>query len=350
VTVEEARGLFEPAAPYLNTASYGLPPRPAWEALQAALADWHPGRASWERWGEATGRARALWAELVGVPTERVAVGATVSELVGLLAAATAPTSRHSNSLLQGHVLTVDVEFTSLTWPFVAQGHDVVAVPLDELADRIGERTAVVAVSAVQSASGAVADLEAIVAAARAHDALVVVDATQAAGWLPLDGSRVDAVVGAGYKWLCSPRGTAWLALGDRLVDRVPPLHAGWWAGDDPHASYYGLPVRLAAGTRRLDTSPAWFSWVGCAPALEVFTAVGVEAVNAHDVGLANRFRAGLGLAPSNSAIVSVEVPGAEERLERAGIHAATRAGSLRASFHLSTSEADVDAALTALT
>ena len=338
MTVEEARRLFEPTGPYLNTATFGLPPRPAWDALQAALADWHGGRTSWEHWAESTERARALWAGLVGVPVERVAVGATVSELIGLVAATIPP----------GRVLAVEDDFTSLLWPFLAQGHDVTTVRLDELAGRIDAGADVVAVSAVQSANGAVADLDAIVAAARANDALVVVDATQAVGWLPLDGSRLDAVAGHGYKWLCSPRGTSWLALGERLLERVTPLHASWYAGESFH-DYYGTPLRLAAEARRLDTSPAWFSWVGCAPALEVVASVGVDAVHEHDVRLANRFRAGLGLAPSDSAIVSVEVAGADEKLARAGIRAATRAGWLRASFHLSTSEADVDAALDAL-
>jgi selenocysteine lyase/cysteine desulfurase len=46
---------------------------------------------------------------------------------------------------------------------------------------------------------------------------------------------------------------------------------------------------------------------------------------------------------------VSVDVPGAAERLERAGVRASVRAGSLRASFHLYTTAADVDAALDAL-
>jgi selenocysteine lyase/cysteine desulfurase len=339
VTVEDAQRLFEPAAPYLNTASYGLPPRPAWEALQAALADWRCGRTTWEPWGESTARARELWAATIGVPVERVATGATVAELVGLVAA----------SLPKRRVLAAEIEFTSLLWPWLAQGHDVVTVPLAELVAQIDERTDVVAVSAVQSSTGEVADLDAIRAAADAHGALVVVDATQAIGWLPLDGSGFDAVVGAGYKWLVSPRGTAWLALGERLLDTIEPLSAGWWAADDPFESYYGPPLRLAGDARRLSTSPAWFSWVGCAPALELVAEVGVERIHEHDVRLANRFRAGLGLPPSDSAIVSTDVPGAHERLERAGIRASTRAGSLRASLHLYNTDADVDAALEAL-
>ncbi|MFC7586190.1 hypothetical protein ACFQYP_22425 [Nonomuraea antimicrobica] len=75
---------------------------------------------------------------------------------------------------------------------------------------------------------------------------------------------------------------------------------------------------------------------------------IGVERVRDHDVALANRFRAGLGLEPSDSAIVSVDAPG--ERLRAAGIRAAVRAGRVRASFHVYTTEADVDRALDALT
>ena len=76
---------------------------------------------------------------------------------------------------------------------------------------------------------------------------------------------------------------------------------------------------------------------------------VGVEAIHDHDLALANRFRAGLGLAEGNSAIVSADLPGAEERLLQAGIRTAVRGGSLRASFHLYNTDGDVDAALSAL-
>jgi len=345
VEIAEARTLFEPAGLYLNAATYGLPPRPAWDALQAALAEWHGGRTSWEHWASETERARELFAQLVGVPAARVAVGASVSELVGLVAA-----SGRGNGAASGHVLSADVEFTSLLWPWLALGREVVTAPVSELPGRIGADTAVVAVSAVQSATGEVADLDAVSAAARAHDALVVVDVTQAAGWLPVDASRYDAVACAGYKWLLAPRGTAYLALGERLLERTEPLHAGWYAGVEPHSSFYGAPLRLAPTAKRLDTSPAWFSWVGAVPALQLLLDVGVEAINRHDVALANRFREGLDLPPTDSAIVSAEVAGAEERLAQAGIRASTRAGSLRASFHLWNDEADVDAAIEALT
>ena len=337
--VAAARPLWAPAGPYLNTASYGLPPETAFAALEAALADWRSGRTSWEGWGEATGRSRALFAGLVGVPPERVAVGATVSQLVGLVAAALPPGAR---------VVVPDVEFTSNLFPWMMRA-EVECVPAERLAEAIDSRTRLVAFSAVQSATGAVADVDSVVSAARHHGALTVVDATQACGWLELDAARFDALACGAYKWLMSPRGTAFLALGEELLELVEPLAAGWYAGEDPHASYYGPPLRLAVSARRLDTSPAWFSWVGTEPALELVGRIGVEAIGAHDVALANRFRAGLSLEPADSAIVSVDVPGAEERLEHAGIRASVRAGSLRASFHLYNTTDDVDAALEAL-
>jgi selenocysteine lyase/cysteine desulfurase len=336
-------GQWQPAAPYLRTASLGLPPRVAWDELQQALEDWRSGRAVWEEWGESVERARRSFAGLVGTPVASVAIGATVSELVGLLAAAVPDGSE---------VLTAEGDFTSLLFPWAVQadrGVRVRSVPLGSIAAAVTPRTDVVAVSVVQSATGELVDLDAVVDAARAAGALVVVDATQACGWLPVSATEVDALVCAGYKWLLAPRGTAYLVIGERLAERVRPLHAGWYGGEDVHASYYGLPPALASSARRFDTSPAWFSWVGAAPALELLSEIGIAAIHEHDVALANRFRGGLGLPAGDSAIVCANVRGAQSRLAAAGIRADSRAGSVRASFHAYTTEADVDAALEAL-
>ena len=246
-----------------------------------------------------------------------------------------------------------EIEFASNLFPFMVhadRGVEVVTVPTGQLVEAIDERTDVVAYSAVQSATGEVADLAEVAAAAAAYGALTVVDATQAVGWQPVEARYADVLVCAAYKWLMSPRGSAFMVIDPALAERVRPLSAGWFAGDDVHASYYGPPLRLAKDARRFDVSPGWFDWVGTAATLAVVEAIGVPAAHAHDVGLANRFRAGLGLPPGNSAIVSVDWAGAAERLAAAGIRAATRAGSLRASFHLYTTESDVDAAVAALT
>ena len=341
--IRDAQRLWSARPGWLNTASYGLPPQPAWEALQAALADWRVGATSWEGWDEATAAARASFARLAGVPVADVSVGAQVSQLLAPVAAAVADGAR---------VVVPEIEFTSNLFPWMVHGDrlDVVTVPAGRLAETVAAGCDVVAFSLVQSATGEIADYPGIVAAARDAGATVVVDASQACGWLPFDAAPADVVVVAAYKWLMSPRGTAFAYLSPAVRDRLRPLAAGWYAGADVHGSYYGLPMRLAGDARRFDVSPAWFSWVGTAPALAVVEQIGVAAIHDHNVALANRFLAGLGEPPGNSAIVTVDAPDAEARLAAAGVRAAVRAGRVRASFHVYSTETDVDLALDALT
>jgi selenocysteine lyase/cysteine desulfurase len=140
------------------------------------------------------------------------------------------------------------------------------------------------------------------------------------------------------------------MAVRPERLGELMPHAAGWYAGEALGRAYYGPPLRLPDDARRLDVSPAWLSWVGAAPALALLEAVGVDALHAHGVGLTNRFRAGLGLPRGDSAIVALALAeDAVARLRSAGITAAGRGERMRFSFHLSTSEADVDRALDAL-
>jgi selenocysteine lyase/cysteine desulfurase len=282
--------------------------------------------------------ARGLFARLVGVDADDVSVGTQVSAFVALVALSLPPGAR---------VVAAEEDFTSLLYPLLARVDlRVDLVPLVEVPNCITEETALVAVSAVQSADGRLADLDAISAAARSADALTLIDATQACGWLPFDAARFDYVVCATYKWLLAPRGCAFMSLRGDAADRLTPHLAGWFAAETPAASYGG-PLRLAGGARRFDVSPAWFSWVAQAPALEVLLDVGVDAIHGHDVALANRFRTGLGLEPGDSAIVSVApANGARERLDSAGVMYADHGDVLRFSFHLYTTPEHVDRAL----
>ncbi len=325
---------------YLNTASVGVPPAPVADAVATAVDDWRTGRGRPPDFDEPTTLARRAYADLVGVPSARVAIGGAVSALVGLLAASVPDAAR---------VLVAAGEFTSVTWPFAAQGVRGVTLVQAEL-EELGERAAecdVVAVSVVQSADGRRVDLDAL-RAAQASGTRVVLDATQALGWLVTDLSFADAVVAGGYKWLLSPRGTAWLAL--RSDWPIVPHHAGWYAGADVWDSVYGLPLRLAPDARALDTSPAWYCQAGAALALPWLAGLDRAAVQAHCVGLADAFCAGVGLPPAGSAIVAVGRPDAMARLTAAGIVASARAGAARLAFHLYNTEDDVDRAVRALT
>jgi selenocysteine lyase/cysteine desulfurase len=340
----DAQRLWDAEPGWLNTASYGLPPRPVWEALQAALADWRAGRGSWQEWTHETDRSRAAFARLVGVAERDVTVGAAVSQLLAPVAAALPDGAR---------VLAPEIEFASNLYPWLAQAGRGVTVrtvdAVEKLADAVDAGTDLVAFSLVQSADGTVAAYEQVVEAARAHGALVVVDATQACGWLPFEAGLADVVAVGAYKWLMAPRGSAFAYLSPAVRERMTPHAAGWFAAEDIHSSYYGPPMRLAPDARAFDISPAWFAYVGTTPALELVERIGVARIHDHDVALANRFLAGLGQPPGDSAIATVDVTGAEEKLRRAGVRAAVRAGRVRASFHVYSTEADVDMALAAL-
>ena len=292
-------------------------------------------------WDRSVGLSRAAWAGLHHVPPRDVAVSGQVSSFTGLVAL----------SLERGaRVVCAERDFTSVLWPFVVAGAEVDSVPLESVAEAIDGDTAVVAVSAVQSLDGRVADLDAIATAAAHHGALTCVDATQASGWLPLDARRYDFVMASAYKWLLSPRGASFMAVRPSAAARLKPHMAGWYAGDDPFESNYDAPLRLAGDASRFDLSPAWLSWVGTAPAIELLAQVGVEVIWEHAVGLANRFRAGLGMEPGDSAIVALpEDDALVARLRAGGVSVTVREGFIRFSFHLYNTEVEVDRALDVL-
>ncbi|MGH3622551.1 MAG: aminotransferase class V-fold PLP-dependent enzyme [Sciscionella sp.] len=327
---------------YLNTASIGVPPRAAADAVTTAVAEWAAGAAGPPDFDAYVAAARAGFAWFVGVEPADVAIGASVSQLVGLVAA----------SLPDGaSVLVADGDFTSVSFPFAAQGNRGVAVhevPLDDVASTVGGHD-LVAVSVVQSADGRVLDLDTLREAAEAAGTRVLLDVTQAAGWLPMRLDWVDYVVGGCYKWLLAPRGAAWLAVRPEALHTVVAHAANWYAGEDPWDTPYGLPLRLAGGARGLDLSPVWLAQVGAAATLPWLRGLHSDGVRAHCVSLADGLMAGLGLPPAGSAIVAIDVPGAAATLAEAGVRASVRAGRTRLSFHLYNTVEDVAMVLDAL-
>jgi selenocysteine lyase/cysteine desulfurase len=291
--------------------------------------------------------SRAGFARLVGVPESRVAAGTSVAVYSGLVAA----------SLPEGsEVLTAEADFSSLVNPFHVRGDlKVRSVPLERIAESVRPDTALVAVSAVQSADGRIADLAALREAARAHGARTFIDASQSVGWLPLAADDFDYVAAVAYKWVVCPRGVAFLVVPEDLGG-LTPLFAGWAAGEHPWDSCYGPVEELARSARRFDESPALFSYAGARHSLALIEELGVDSIHAHDLALADRFRAGvreLGHEPvpaPGSAIVSVPRLGHRQaEFSRAGVEVSDRAGNLRAAFHLYNTPTDVDRLLDVL-
>lgn len=341
--LEHAIAQFGDASGYLAAASIGLPPRAAVAALKADLDSWFAADRDPQGYDAIVERTRGHYARLVGVPSGRVAAGSQTSVMTSLLAAAV-PTG--------AEVLCVDGDFSSIVFPFLQrEGIRVRNVPLEALADAISDETWLVSFSLVQSSTGAVADVAAIRAAAARHDTVTFCDVTQAAGVLPVDAALFDATVCHSYKWLCAPRGVAFLTVSERFQARLRPIQAGWYAGDEVWQSCYGPGMRLAPDARQFDVSPAWQAWVGAEQSLALFAGLDIPEVWAWASGLGDRLCDELGVPRQHQAIVTWADPDGRdlERLTAAGIRASGRAGRLRASFHLWNTEADVSAVLSAL-
>ena len=340
------RAEFAPKNVYLNTASNGLLPARTVAALDRAARMRADGVALGSLY-EDVEAVRASFARLAGVPVERVALGGSVAEYGALVAA----------SLPEGaEVLTAEADFASLVNPFHMRGDlKVRSVPLERLAESVRPDTALVAVSSAQSADGRIADLPAVRRAARAHGARTYVDASQSLGWLPLQAGEDDFTAAVAFKWVLGPHGVAFFVAPEDFGG-LTPLLAGWIAGEVPWESCYGPVQELAASARRFDISPSLLGYAGLRASLELVEQLGVDAIQAHDLALADRFRAGLarlGHTPvpaPGSAIVSVPGLGSRQGdLSRAGIEVSDRAGNLRAAFHLYNTAGDVDRLLDAL-
>ncbi|MFE5672030.1 aminotransferase class V-fold PLP-dependent enzyme [Agromyces sp. NPDC056523] len=328
---------------YLAACTLGLPAQATVTAVERDLARWASGGASAAEYTGMVERARGHAATLLGASPDRVAVGSQVSPFVSL-AAASAPSG--------AEIVSVDGDFSSVVAPFLARGDlSVRHAPLERLADAIGPRTWLVAFSLVQSATGELADATSVIAAARSAGALVLIDTTQATGWMPTDDLDADLIVCHAYKWLSAPRGAAFMSVSDRALDELVPLTAGWYSGEDPWASCYGPELHLAAGARRFDVSPAWHAWAGAEAALELAAGLDMAAVREHDLALAEAFRDRLDLRSAPSAIVTWTDPDGTDlaRLTAAGITASGRAGRARVAFHLWNDVEDVELAAGAL-
>jgi len=331
---------------YLAACTLGLPPRATIAAVRGDLEAAAHGRPDVAGATRAVESARAAYARLVRTPVSSVAIAAQTSVMVSLFAA---------NVPDGAEVLCAEGDFSSLVAPFAHAGRGIRlrTAPLASLAEAVSPDTWLVAFSLVQSATGDVADAAAIAAAAARAGARTLCDLTQAAGWHPVDATMFDATVCHAYKWLCAPRGVAFLTVSPAFAHELRPVQAGWYSGDDPWASCYGTGGTLAGDARRFDVSPAWQAFVGAAPAITLFADADATELYAHATGLAAEFCDVLGLdRPARpSAIVTwPDATGcALARLTAAGITASGRAGRARVAFHVFNDHDDVERAAAAL-
>jgi selenocysteine lyase/cysteine desulfurase len=246
------------------------------------------GSRNYRRWVAIRERARKLAAEMIRARPEQIAFMRNTSD--GLSTIANGLKWRAGDN-----IVTFRREFPSNIYPWLrlrqAYGVEVRMceerngrVDLDELIGLIDARTRIVAISHVQYGSGFRADLERIGRAARAHDALSVVDVIQSMGVLPLDveAEMVDAAAGACHKWLLTPEGVGVLYLSDRARQRLEPTLVGWNSVPDPE-DYGNFEQSWQRGALAWETGTAPTALLhGLEASLSLLTETGIERIAAH--------------------------------------------------------------------
>jgi len=191
-------------------------------------------------------------------------------------------------------ILAVSSDFPALTRPWVRQSYlEKIRVRfVDDLPDRdltdaiidaIDETTGVIAASSVQYSTGTLVDICRLARSAQKAGAFLIVDATQAAGAMPVDASTfaADAVVTSGYKWLGGHGGVALAAVSESLLKQLPIL-PGWMGASDPF-DFDAKSVSFASDARRFTQSTmSYVSIAGLTVSIEQLLFLGENRIEAH--------------------------------------------------------------------
>jgi selenocysteine lyase/cysteine desulfurase len=360
---------------YLNTASAGLAPasavQPAHE-FEAELAQ--AGTTGMDEDTEVgiLEGARHAAADLLHADPAAIAITTSFTEALCQLAWWLRPGKGQN-------VVSTEVDFPSVTYPWhrIAEdtGCQVRLVPvLDDpqsfdvntVAEHVDSATAVICISHVQYLTGHLLDLDDLVTLAHDNGALLIIDATQSAGQVPVDvaATGVDALITGSYKWLCSTFGAAACYLGPALLREFRPPLVGWRSTEHPYAlDAHWLP--LAATARRMEYSTmSYASAIAFGRAIRYVTSLAIEEVAAHNGQLAGRLIDGLTergaklLTPRDpqrrAGTVTARFPGRDgeaiaAELTRRGVIVSPRVGSTRFSMHFYNNSDDVGRALAAL-
>jgi kynureninase len=263
---------------YLINHSLGAMPAAAEERVLEYTRTWNTrGVRAWEEgWWDLPLTVGDQIARLIGAPPGSVSMhqNVTIAEAVVV--------SCFGFDGPRRRVVYEEGNFPSVRYLYQAQrGVDIlVAADAEGVVEAIDERTLLVPVTHVLYKTGEIQDVEAIVAKAHEEGALVVLDAYQSVGTVPLDVTAldVDFAVGGSVKWLCGGPGAAWLYVRPDLAATLEPALTGWQAHARPFAfeaeqDYAEGAARFLTGTPNV---PALYA---ATAGYDVVEEVGVERI-----------------------------------------------------------------------
>jgi kynureninase len=268
---------------YLINHSLAAMPAAAEERLAEYARDWKTrGVRAWEEgWWELPVTVGDQIARLIGAPPGTVSMhqNVTIAEAVVLSCFAFEDERRR--------IVYEEGNFPSVRYLYqAARGAEVVVAPDDAgVVGAIDKRTLLVPVTHVLFKTGRIQDVQAIVARAHEVGALVVLDAYQSVGTVPLDVAAlgVDFAVGGSVKWLCGGPGAAWLYVRPELAETLRPALTGWQAharpfAFEPEQDYAHGAWRFLTGTPNV---PALYA---ATAGYDVVEEIGIERIRERSV------------------------------------------------------------------
>lgn len=230
---------------YLNHGSFGATPRPVFESYQRwqRALEAQPTEFLGRRAGDLLEESRQVLARYLG--TQAGSLVYVSNATYGLNAAA------RSVRLGPGdEVLTTNHEYGALdrTWRYLArkQGfkyiNQSITVPveseqavIDQLWQAVTPQTRVIFLSHITSPTALILPVEQICRRARAQGIITIIDGAHAPGQIPLnlDALGADFYSGNLHKWLCAPKGAAFLYVRPGMIDTIEPLVVSWGYGNE---------------------------------------------------------------------------------------------------------------------
>lgn len=368
------RSLFPAASKYtyLNSAAVSPIPTTAIAAVTAQLNDVSlHGSNNFNDWVATKNRTRVLVAQMLGVQPEQIAFMRNTSD--GFASVANGLTWTNTDN-----IVSFEQEFPAnfYPWRMVRDRFGVELrlckeidgrIDVDEMISMIDSNTKLVAISAVQFASGFKADLERIGRAARNADALFAVDIIQGLGATGFDlpAQFVDVAAGASHKWLCAPEGCGILYMSDRARARVEPSFVGWISVETPwDFTDRAQPFKPNALAMESGTGPAALFY-GLEQSLKLLNETGLDKIEAYLEELTDELCGRLSETNyeiissrengEKSAIVCIKDRGGmdcsqiAEHLQNEGIIVSPRNDRLRIATHFYNNVGDVERLLAAL-
>ncbi len=347
---------------YLNSCSQGALSEEVKQAYADYLLDWDEKGSPWELWIERLETTRDAFAGLIHAHPDELAVVTSVSHAVSSLAS-----SLHFDGERDKIVLS-DFEFPTIAQIWHAQesrGAKVMhvpaagsSIPLERFEEAIDERTLLVSITHVCYRNGSRLDVPEIVRLAHAKGALVLLDAYQTLGTLPLDAHEleVDFLVGGTLKYLLSSAGLAFLYVRRELLPSLHPTFIGWFSQEEIFAmDIYGHRPASTARQFEAGTPPVPNIYAGLA-GIKLIQEIGLEAIQTHIQALTSAIKAGaaqrgydLG-SPADpdrhGALITLRSQKVDllvERLKEDEIITSSRDDNLRVSPHFYNDLTDVD-------